>query len=163
MIELFILVCYFNIYTICIFTMSLRALKGRCNLIKRLRLTRSLWPFAMTIYCMRSHSLLRAKRRNLLRSSRWHRNNCVCIKQIRIQTDTNPLQLQQTLNARLDWLFVKGILYFIISTISEDKYENATIHSLWRESVIAGRDINPFVGARIGNPFPSRGYENRLL
>jgi hypothetical protein len=30
-------------------------------------------------FLTRSHSLFRAKRRNLLRSSRWHWNNCVCI------------------------------------------------------------------------------------
>ena len=40
---------------------------------------------------------------------------------------------------------------------------NLKIHSLWRESAIAGKDIDLFVVAGIGNLFPSRGGGNRNL
>jgi len=37
------------------------------------------------------------------------------------------------------------------------------IHSLWRESAIAGRDIDPCVVAGIGNFFPLEGMETDYL
>jgi len=83
--------------TIEIIKLSLRALKEPGNLIMKCGLDKSS-PYkkkiaqpvpskakessslpAMTILIVRSHSLFRAKRRNLLRSSRWHINYCVWI------------------------------------------------------------------------------------